>query len=77
MGDDWARGFVVNLLARHLDRDPTSIQVTDRLGDLLLDSLEWVSIIMELEDATGIDLPEDESRRIETVEDLIGLIQGR
>lgn len=75
MGDDWARGFVVNLLARHLDRDPTSIQVTDRLGDLLLDSLEWVSIIMELEDATGIDLPEDESRRIETVED--GLIQGR
>jgi long-chain acyl-CoA synthetase len=72
---------------RQLIEDPVALQVWNWLAgrfpavrltpdtnmalDLGLDSLEWMTLTLELRDRIGIDLPEDAVSRVATVRDLL------
>ena len=45
------------------------------LSDLKLDSLEMVQVICAVEDAFGIEVPDEEFSKLKTIQDLLDLIQ--
>lgn len=51
--------------------DPPSVSLADDLGT---DSLEIVEIVMEIEDRLRISIPDEEAANLETVGDLVRLI---
>ncbi len=65
-------------LAAELDVEPQAITESTRFrDDLDADSLDLYELVMELEDSYGIQLPEDEAARIETVGDAVEFVLGR
>lgn len=55
---------------------PTDDTMKLRLSDLGLDSLEKMDLAMQLEDAFGISLDEEDFLACDTVSDLVRLIEG-
>ena len=45
--------------------------------DLELDSLDWVDLVVRLEQETGLEITEDDLGSIRTVQDVVDLIQGK
>jgi len=65
-------------LAAELDVEPQAITEATRFrDDLDADSLDLYELVMELEDSYGIQLPEQEAARIETVGDAVEFVLGR
>lgn len=64
--------------AELLDVDPGELQ-EDRsfVGDLGVDSLSLVEYVMDLEDALGIELPEDEVVATRTIGAFLDLLVGK
>lgn len=56
--------------------DASDLRELDLISDIGLDSLDIVSLLLELEDALGINLPDDQldDRRLHIVGNLIGFI---
>jgi acyl carrier protein len=55
-------------LAQELELDPTLIREETRFKeDLEADSLDLVELVMELEDRSGIRIPDDQAAKILTV----------
>lgn len=52
-----------------------TISPTTKLGDLNIDSLDMVEIVMELEEEFDISIPDNAVELVNTVGDLIRLIQ--
>lgn len=48
---------------------------TDLTYDLNADKLDWVELIMELEEAFEIHIPDDQASTARTVGDLVGLVR--
>ncbi len=46
---------IIEVLANHLEKDPSEITEDSTFADLGVDSLEAAEIMMELEDELGID----------------------
>lgn len=46
---------IIEVLANHLEKDPSEITEDTTFADLGVDSLEAAEIMMELEDELGID----------------------
>lgn len=71
---------VVDALVEETDKDMTANDVTaDTLlvEDFELDSMQRVSLVMELEDNYGIEIEDEELVDINTVGDLVGLIESK
>ena len=64
-----------DIISNYLDIDPKSITEESSFKDMEVDSLDMVEIVMEIEDAFGITI--DETAEIQTVGDIIKLIQGQ
>jgi len=47
------------------------------IDDLNADSLDVVELVMELEDAFGIEIPDDDAEKLRTVRDAIDYLRGR
>ena len=62
-----------DIISNYLDIDPKSITEESSFKDMEVDSLVMVEIVMEIEDAFGITI--DETAEIQTVGDIIKLIQ--
>ena len=62
-----------DIISNYLDIDPKSITEESSFKDMEVDSLDMVEIVMEIEDAFGITI--DETAEIQTVGDIINLIQ--
>ena len=59
---------IQNHLADELDVDPARIDESTRFKeDLDADSLDLVTLVMELEDSYGVRIPDERAARIETV----------
>ncbi len=55
-------------------------EVTDEAsleGDLNADSLDMVELIMELEDEFGIEIPDEDAKKVSTVGEAIAYIEAR
>lgn len=67
---------VIALLASQLSKDAAKIKLTDRIiEDLGADSLDIVTMLMNLEEAYGISIPDDDAMQLKTVAELIGYLE--
>ena len=48
---------------------------TNLMKDLSADSLDAVEIIMAIEDAFGIEIPDEDAEKFQTVEDLVKYVE--
>ncbi len=64
---------IVEMMCEQFDLEPDSIsENTSFVDDLGIDSLDVVELVMELEDAFGLDqIPEEELKKMRTVGDLV------
>jgi len=63
---------VIGLLATQLSKDAAKIKMTDRIvEDLGADSLDIVTMLMNLEDTYGITIPDDDAMALKTVAELV------
>ena len=70
---DTVRQFVVEQLAI----DPELVDVDSNLmKDLEADSLDAVEIIMGIEEEFGIEIPDDEAEKFQTVGDLVKYVEN-
>ncbi len=69
---------VKEIIAEQLKVDDVANVANDAsfIDDLGADSLDTVQLIMELESEFNIDIPDDESTKIKTVQDAIDFIKA-
>ena len=48
----------------------------DLVGDLGIDSPKALELLVELEDALGIEITDEDAARLETVGDVLGYVSG-
>jgi len=66
---------VIGLLASQLSKDAAKIKMTDRIiEDLGADSLDIVTMLMNLEDTYGITIPDDDAMELKTVAELVAYL---
>lgn len=66
---------VIALLASQLSKEAAKIKLTDRIiEDLGADSLDVVTMLMNLEETYGITIPDDDAMGLKTVADLVGYL---
>jgi len=67
---------VISLLASQLSKEVGKIKVTDRIiEDLGADSLDIVTMLMNLEEIYGITIPDDDAMELKTVAELVGYLE--
>ena len=70
------QGRVKNIVAAHLGVKSEEIETDSTFVDeLRADSLDMVEIMMALEDEFGCDIPEEEAKRITTVQETVDYIE--
>jgi len=74
MSADFAQK-IVSLIARHKGLDPKTITLTSTLADLGVSSLDAITIVYELEDDLGIQVPNEQLESLRTVEDIVTGLQ--
>jgi acyl carrier protein len=67
---------IVKLISETTKLDPAKIQPNSSfIDDLNLDSLDMVELMMKMEDEFGLEIPEKETEKLKTVNDVIQYIQ--
>ncbi len=79
MNTDQARAHVEAVLGRiapeaELDEVPGDIDFREELD---LDSMDFLSLIEGLKEATGVDVPESDYEQIETLDGLLGYLTAK
>lgn len=69
---------IVEMMCEQFDLTPESVsRETSFVDDLGIDSLDVVELVMELENAFGMDeIPEEELKKIQTVGDLADYVSA-
>ncbi len=68
---------VQEIIAEHLGLDVDEVAFESNIkNDLDADSLDEVEIVMELEDAFDIEIPDEDASRFVTVEDIVKYVEG-
>ena len=68
---------IIAYLAEQADFDPETLSADTTFESLDLDSLDLVEMLVELEEETGVELPEEETKQLETIGDLAALIESK
>ncbi len=69
---------VIEIIAERLSKDAAGITVASNIvADLGADSLDIAEIMMDLEDAFGIKLEDDQAEGPKTVGDIVNYIQTK
>lgn len=70
---DKVKEIIVNSLGCDASEVTSEACISEDLG---ADSLDAVEIIMDLEDAFGISVPEEKAKEIKTVQDVVALVDS-
>jgi len=62
--------------ATKVDQDKIKL-TTSFVDDLNLDSLDMVELMMKMEDEFGIEIPETDTEKLKTVQDVIGYLKEK
>lgn len=62
---------VIGTVCSELDRDSEEVTMESDLADMGADSLNLTDIVLEIEDAFGFEMPEDDMQKMKTVGDLV------
>ena len=66
---------VRDIIAKQLDIDAGTINMESKLvDDLKADSLDIVELIMDLEQEFGIEIPDEDLPKVQTVADIVGFL---
>ena len=69
---------VVMIISGHLGIDPAAvISEASLIDDLGADSLDTVELVMAFEEVFGIEIPETDVERIQTVQDAIEYVRSK
>lgn len=66
---------IAELIAEHIECDPSEIKMETTFESLGIDSLDTVELLMNLEDKLGIEVELDQ--KVETVGDLVAFIESK
>ncbi|MBI4833813.1 MAG: acyl carrier protein [Planctomycetes bacterium] len=67
---------VIEIVCKQLGVDKAKVSVeTSFVNDLGADSLDTVELVMEMEDAFGLSIPDEDAEKIQTVNDAITYIE--
>lgn len=67
---------IKDIIIEQLQVDEADISMdTNLMKDLSADSLDAVEIIMAIEDAFGIEIPDEDAEKFQTVEDLVKYVE--
>jgi acyl carrier protein len=69
---------VKEVIADRLGLDPDEIKMESRLiEDLGADSLDNAELVMNLEEKFGIEIPDEDQAKIQTIEDIVNYIEEK
>lgn len=67
--------WVIRCISRSTGIPVSEITADSHLeGDLVLDSLDRLSVVMDVEDEFGVELPDDALENVATVRELVALL---
>lgn len=72
--EDKIKGLVAEQLGVSVDEVTPEASFTDDLG---ADSLDIVELVMAIEEEYGIEIPDDDAEKIQTIQDAITYIEER
>jgi acyl carrier protein len=76
--DEMVTQKVIEIVASQLELDPDKVKPESSFTeDLKADSLAVVELVLALEEAFGIQIPDDQTEKIKTVRDAIDYIRAR
>ncbi len=68
---------VIAIICEHLNTKSDELKLeASFIDDLGADSLDIVELVMAMEDAFEMDIPDEEAEKIQTVKDAIGYIEA-
>lgn len=68
---------VIEIICEQLNTKPEDVRLdASFIDDLGADSLDIVELVMAMEDAFSMDIPDEEAERIQTVKDAIEYIRA-
>ncbi|MBI4243538.1 MAG: acyl carrier protein [Planctomycetes bacterium] len=69
---------IIDIVAKKLDIEKDKIKKTSHfINDLGADSLDTVELIMEIEDAFNINIPDEDAQGIQVVQDAINYVSKK
>lgn len=69
---------VIDIICKQLNVDKAKITLeTSFINDLNADSLDLVELVMALEDAFGVNIPDEDAEKIQTVGDALNYIKEK
>jgi acyl carrier protein len=69
---------VKNIISHHLGRSRSAVSPESSFTkDLGADSLEFVSLLVVLEEELDLEISDDEAKRIKTVQDVLNLLKSK
>lgn len=68
---------VLQIIATDFKKSESEIKNAKRWGDLGLDSLDTVELIMKIEDTFNVTFDDEETQGINTLNDLVTLIEAK
>lgn len=68
---------IINIAREYCEEDDIEINEDTRvLEDLEFSSMEFFSFISDIEEECGISIPEKEIKKIETIKDIVDLVEA-
>lgn len=74
---DEIRSLVDSILVEEFEVEPDALEPTRPLADMGLDSLDGVDLVVALEKAFRVRIPEQEARSIRTLADIYARVAAR
>ncbi len=72
------QGKIIGLVSSATKIDKDKIQLsTSFVDDLNLDSLDMVELMMKMEDEFDIEIPETDTEKLKTVQDVVGYLKDK
>ena len=65
------------LAVENLDIDPDQIDLDSKISDLDIDSIDLVDFIMLIEDEYSVEFSDEELDEIETLADIVSVIESK
>jgi acyl carrier protein len=66
---------ICHLLETKFNIEASSINKSNHLREIGLDSLEMISLVIELEKIIGREIPDSEMVRLESIQDILDLVK--
>ena len=68
---------IKEIISRQTDIDQEKLGENTTLEDIVADSLDIVEMLMEIEEAFDIDIPDEDAKKLSTVGELCNYIEER